>query len=112
MKKFFLLGIAVLVISAFCLSACADNQVTHYNLNISFVVEPDSGYIGSYSTRRCDLNNPSICWGEWGEWVSGLELALDPNKKICFGNEATTLRARSDYQWFQDGNCFQLEKKN
>ncbi|MBP6922143.1 hypothetical protein KBB69_02305 [Candidatus Dojkabacteria bacterium] len=112
MKKFFLLGITVLVMSVFCLTACGGNQAPQYTLDIDYVVEPDPNYIGSYSTQRCDLNNHSICWTEWGEWSSVLELVLDPNKEVCLGSEPATLRARSDYKWIQDGNCFQLEKKN
>lgn len=112
MKKSFLLGIAVMVLSVFCLTACGGNQAPQYSLDVDFVVEPNPDFIGSYSTQRCDLNNRSTCWAEWGEWGSALELALDPNKEICLGNKPATLRARSDYEWIQEGNCFHLEKKS
>lgn len=110
MKNIFIIS-AILIFCAGILSACGGNQAPHYNLDIDFVVEPDPNYIGSYSTQRCDLNNRSICWTEWGEWGSALELALDAKKEVCLGSEPATLRARSDYQWIQEGNCFHLEKK-
>lgn len=110
MKNIFVIS-AILIFCAGILSACGGNQAPHYTLDIDYVVEPNSDFIGSYSTQRCDLNNRSICWTEWGEWSSALELALDPNKEVCLGNKPATLRARSDYQWIQEGNCFHLEKK-
>ena len=111
MKKFCFIA-AIVIFCAGVLSACGSNQAPQYSLDVDFVVETDPNYIGSYSTQRCDLNNHSICWTEWGEWSSALELVLDPNKEVCLGSEPATLRARSDYKWIQDGNCFHLEKKN
>ena len=61
MKKSFLLGIAVMVLSVFCLTACGGKQAPQYSLDVDFVVEPNPDFTGSYSTQRCDLNNRSTC---------------------------------------------------
>lgn len=111
MKKNFWRTILVVILFLTLLTACGDNQGPQYTLDVEFVVESNPRLIGSYNTQRCDLNYPTTCWNEWGEWGSALELALDSNKKICLGNEPATLRARSDYRWSQDGNCFVLDKK-
>lgn len=111
MKKVIVVAIAVLI--GLSLTACGDSTTQSYDLSkVTFVTEPDPSFLGSYRVERCDLNYRTICWDEWGEWSSALELALDSNTSICVGSgKAATFRARSDYQWEQTDNCFSLEKR-
>lgn len=115
MKKFFLLVLVVTVLAV--LVACDNNKKTVKDApteSLTFVLEPNPNYIGSYSITR--VNNGQE-WLEWGEWTP-LE-ALIGRQIVCFGyfGGSGTFRARSDYHWIQieyDGRktkCLELVKK-
>lgn len=112
MKKNFFFVLVIMFLFAVMLSACGQAESKTYSFNnITFVVEPNPDYLGSYTLQRCNTLHPTICWEEWGEWSSSIELALDSNKRIFVGENKGVFRARSDYHWVANGNRLVLEKR-
>ena len=111
MKK--LLILVLVVLSA--LVGCDKKEVKNAPLEkLSFVVEEDPYYIGSYFITRVNLGEK---WVETGEWTP-LE-SLVGREIVCFGyfGGSGTFRARSDHQWKQvefdnrTVKCLELVKK-
>ncbi|HKM20091.1 MAG TPA: hypothetical protein VJY47_02605 [Candidatus Dojkabacteria bacterium] len=114
MKIKVLILIAIILLGLFFVVVLGDKGGDHYldSGKISFVKETNPRYIGSYRLERCSLNAPTICWDEWGEWYSAVELFFDTNKRICpESGQIAVFKSNEDFYWKRDGSCFQLEKK-
>ena len=101
--------VVILVISSLLLSACSENTPEVPYDQLSFKIEENPDYIGSYSLSK--TNELGGTWTEWGEWTS-----LDFSSRIvCFGafsfDDSGVFRARSDYHWVEEGGCLKLEKR-
>lgn len=108
-KIFFALIIVVLF-----LTACGSDPAPIPWEQISFVVEENPDYVGSYSLTRSSAGQD---WVEWGEWTSIEKVVSDTT--VCFGyfgdQNYATFRSRSDYEWVEvnkDGRlCLRLQKR-
>lgn len=101
----------VLVSMSLILSACSDSTPEHVPFDqLSFVLEENPDYIGSYFITR--TNELNAKWDEWGEW-SPLDMS---SRVVCFGDfsfdDYGIFRARSDYYWIEEGGCLKLQKKD
>ena len=112
MKKF---TIVLLFVLAIVLVGCSTPPAPVPWQRLSFKIEENPDYIGSYTIRRENLNSS---WTEWGEWTP-VEYLFERGI-VCFdyfnyqeGNG--TFYARSDYQWverkYQGDICIELKKK-
>ena len=92
----------LLIVLVFLLSACnsAVKQSPPYS-QLTFELEPNPRYLGSYSITRSNIHSN---WNEWGEWKSSFELFLS-GSKVCFAyfyeEDSGVFRARSDYEWVE-----------
>ena len=114
MKRNEILFVFVVIFLAVILTFCCTKKDSGKKINsevITFKVEDNPKYLGSYRIQRCDPNYSNICWDEWGEWSSSLELFFDSNKRICTGNKPGVFKSRGDYYWKIDGHCVTLTKK-
>ncbi len=98
MKKVVFLFIVLVLL----LSAC--NSAEKYPVpyaQLSFELEPNPRYLGSYTMSRSNYHST---WSEWGEWKSSAELFLS-GSKVCFAyfykEDHGVFKARSDYEWVE-----------
>lgn len=110
MKKFFLILLVVLPALLASCSPRTPNPIPYDDL--TFEVENNPSYIGSYIVER---NNSGQSWYETGEWTP-LQ-GVFQSRVVCFGywGGDGTFRSRSDYNWIEiekDGRlCLELQKK-
>jgi len=93
--------VLVVVVVSQALVACDKQEVRSAPLNqLSFLIEENPDYIGSYSIER---ENVGQKWIETGEWTP-IE-ALLGRQVVCFGyfsnNGYGVFRARSDHHWIE-----------
>jgi len=113
MKKLIILLFIVLI--ALSIVSCKEKEVRDAPMEqLSFKVESNPNYIGSYTISRIYKGQE---WVEWDEWTP--VQALIGREVVCFGyfGGYGTFRARSDYEWIQveydsrNTKCLELVKR-
>jgi hypothetical protein len=113
--KRFIFAVVIILISA-PLAAChkEDADPVPYR-NLSFILEQNPKYVGSYTIDRTNFGEN---WEETGEWTA-IEATFS-KMEVCFGyfdetEDYGVFTARSDYEWVEvpDGSrlCLRLQKR-